>query len=261
MHGEVAGRPEQQDVIVVGGQERLDRDDAVAAGLVLDHHRLAPFLRELLGEQPRADVGAGAGAERHDEFHRPGRPVLRLRAARRGMRRTAAMAAASDFTSGMVFPGLGSFARTLAAFAAADQRWRARRIACHAGCSGSRDLRDNRTHPTPASAHHGCENRRRPDPRVRRAGHRVSPPRRQAAAGEGLQAARRGAVPGAGRSAWRRLVHGRPQHRQGSPRVPGWPRRGRGLARLAHREGGRLSEGAAGHQLRGPLGQSCTPRS
>ena len=82
MHGEIAGRPEQQHVIVVGGQERLDRDDAVAAGLVLDHHRLAPLLRELLGEQPRADVGAGARPERHDEFDRPRRPALRLRRGR-----------------------------------------------------------------------------------------------------------------------------------------------------------------------------------
>ena len=36
------------------------------------------FWRELLGEQPPADVGAGARAERHDELHRPGRPALRL---------------------------------------------------------------------------------------------------------------------------------------------------------------------------------------
>ena len=99
MHGEVARRPEQQHVVVIGGEKRLDRDDAVAAGLVLDHHRLAPLLRELLGEQPRADVGAGARAERHDEFDRPCRPVLRMRGRQRGKRYSdRAMAATSrDF--------------------------------------------------------------------------------------------------------------------------------------------------------------------
>jgi hypothetical protein len=78
MHGEAAGRPEHQHMIVVGAEVGLDGNDAVAARLVFDHDRLAPFGLQLFSEQPCADVGAGAGTERHDEFHNPRRPILRL---------------------------------------------------------------------------------------------------------------------------------------------------------------------------------------
>ena len=67
MGGEIAGRHVQQDVIVIRAQERRDRDDAVAAGTIFDHHRLTPALRQLFGEQPRADIGGRARSERHDE--------------------------------------------------------------------------------------------------------------------------------------------------------------------------------------------------
>ncbi len=65
--GEVAGRNIQQDVIVVRTQERRDRDDAVAARTVLDHHRLPPLRRQFIGKQTGADVGGCARSERHDE--------------------------------------------------------------------------------------------------------------------------------------------------------------------------------------------------
>ena len=67
-----------------------------------------------------------------------------------------------------------------------------------------------------------------------------------------------GAVPGAGRSARRRLVHGRPQHRQAPPRVAGGPRR----MSWCRSTGASGSEGAYPkaldrHQLRDPLGQGA----
>ena len=43
MRDERRRRRQQQDVVVLGADECADRDDAVAAGLVLDHHRLAPL--------------------------------------------------------------------------------------------------------------------------------------------------------------------------------------------------------------------------
>ncbi len=76
----------------------LDRDDAVATGAVLDHHRMAPLLRELLREQPPADIGAGAGPERHDEYHGAGRPALRL--CGRDERRASSAMAAGNYLIG-----------------------------------------------------------------------------------------------------------------------------------------------------------------
>ena len=75
MHREVAARSPQKGVVVIGGQHGLDCDDAVAARAVIDHDRLAPLLLQPFLDQPRADVGAGAGAERDDPAHRPVRPV------------------------------------------------------------------------------------------------------------------------------------------------------------------------------------------
>src|SRR5215472_14491883 len=63
-------------MIVMRGDDRIDGDDAVAAGPVLDHDRLPPTLTQPIREQARADVGAAAGTERQNEFHRPGRPSL-----------------------------------------------------------------------------------------------------------------------------------------------------------------------------------------
>ena len=70
MRDERRGRRQQQDVIVLGADEGVDGDDAVAAGPVLDDDRLAPFLGQPVGQKPPADVGAAAGAERQDELDR-----------------------------------------------------------------------------------------------------------------------------------------------------------------------------------------------
>jgi hypothetical protein len=64
-------------VIILRADKGGDRHDAVAAGPVLDHHRLPPFLGQPVREQPRADIGTAAGSERQDELDRPRRPVLR----------------------------------------------------------------------------------------------------------------------------------------------------------------------------------------
>ncbi len=82
VRGERRTRRCQQDVIVIGGHDRVDRDHRVAAGTVLDHDRLAPTLGEPVGQQPGADVDAAARSKRDDELDRPGRPLL-LRGRRR----------------------------------------------------------------------------------------------------------------------------------------------------------------------------------
>src|SRR5205807_4292567 len=56
-------------------------EPAARAAAVLDQHRLAPDLRQLLAEQPRRDVGRSARRERHDEAHGLLRPGLRERRA------------------------------------------------------------------------------------------------------------------------------------------------------------------------------------
>src|SRR3954468_6491002 len=51
---------------------RLARpDDAVRAGPVLDDHRLAEGLGELLADLPRADVGRAPGHRGHEDADRP----------------------------------------------------------------------------------------------------------------------------------------------------------------------------------------------
>ena len=71
---ERAGRPIAQHVIVVRADERVDGDERVAAGPVVDDHRLAPALAEAIRQQAGADIGAAADAKRHDELDRPCRP-------------------------------------------------------------------------------------------------------------------------------------------------------------------------------------------
>jgi len=57
------GRRKQQLVIVMRADERIDGDNTLAARPVLDYHRLAPSLREPVGQQTRTDIGAAARAE------------------------------------------------------------------------------------------------------------------------------------------------------------------------------------------------------
>ena len=65
-------------MVVAGAGEGVDGDEAVAARTIFDHDGVAPPGAELFCEQPRAQIGARAGAERENEFHRPNRPILRL---------------------------------------------------------------------------------------------------------------------------------------------------------------------------------------
>ena len=64
-------RPHQR--VAVGGclGDLVGADGARIAGDVLDHHRLAPGLREFLGEHAAGDVGGAAGGEA--DHHRTGR--------------------------------------------------------------------------------------------------------------------------------------------------------------------------------------------
>src|ERR1700738_1115412 len=59
MHDEAAGRPEHQHVIVIGTEEGLDGDDAIAARLVFDDDRLPPFDLQHLANS-RAPISAPA---------------------------------------------------------------------------------------------------------------------------------------------------------------------------------------------------------
>ena len=77
MRRERRRRREQQHVIVVGADEGVDGDQAVAAGTVFHDHRLAPALAKTIRQQPRADIGAAARPERDDEFDWPRRPIGR----------------------------------------------------------------------------------------------------------------------------------------------------------------------------------------
>jgi hypothetical protein len=77
MGGKGGGRDEQQRVVVVGGDEDVDRDDAVAAGTILDHDRLAPARGKTFREHPGGDIDSGAGTERQDEPHCTLRIALR----------------------------------------------------------------------------------------------------------------------------------------------------------------------------------------
>jgi hypothetical protein len=67
----------EQDVIVIGRGEGLDRDQPVGARPVLDHHRFAPLRAQPFAEQPGGNIGPAAGAERQDELDAALRPGLR----------------------------------------------------------------------------------------------------------------------------------------------------------------------------------------
>jgi hypothetical protein len=51
-------------------RRRLRPDRSVAAGAILDHHRLTPVLAHLLADEARDDVGRPARWERHDHADR-----------------------------------------------------------------------------------------------------------------------------------------------------------------------------------------------
>jgi len=72
---------DEPDRIAVGGlgEHRARRRDAAGAGLIFHYEPLAELVAELLGGDPRGDVGDAGGAEGQDEPHRTD-GIMRLRA-------------------------------------------------------------------------------------------------------------------------------------------------------------------------------------
>jgi len=64
------GRAEEQHVIVACADKSIQRDQAIAAGAVLDDDRLAPTRAQPIGEQSRGNVGRAGGAEWQNETNR-----------------------------------------------------------------------------------------------------------------------------------------------------------------------------------------------
>ena len=56
--------------------EGIDRNEAVAAGAVFHHHRLAPGFGELVGHQTRHAIGAAPHREGGDDAHGLGGELL-----------------------------------------------------------------------------------------------------------------------------------------------------------------------------------------
>ena len=77
--------------------DRLRRDRAGGGGAVLDHDRLAGLARDVIAEQPRAEVGDAAGGEADDQADRLVGIVL-ASCACAAPARAAAISAASDRT-------------------------------------------------------------------------------------------------------------------------------------------------------------------
>ena len=65
-HGPAGGHHDRVAIGCALGDLHCRRDRA-RAGTVLDHERFAETLGEFLSEQPRQNIGAAAGRERHDE--------------------------------------------------------------------------------------------------------------------------------------------------------------------------------------------------
>ena len=85
LHDEDAARPEEQRMVVLCRHDGLQRQQAIAARLAVDDDGLAPFLLQLVGDQPRGGVRSGARTERQHEAHGMRGPLLG-EACRRGDR-------------------------------------------------------------------------------------------------------------------------------------------------------------------------------
>lgn len=74
-------RHHQDEVVAIGRRPRddLGTNGAVGAGAVLDHHRLAPTVAQLLRKQPRKNIGAAPGGVRHDDAQRLGGKAVGVR--------------------------------------------------------------------------------------------------------------------------------------------------------------------------------------
>src|SRR5215475_15811363 len=74
-------------MIVLGADEGVERDKAVAARTILHHYRLAPARGQTLGKQTGCGIAGAASAKRQYEAHRPRRIGLRPSDARHGRQR------------------------------------------------------------------------------------------------------------------------------------------------------------------------------
>ena len=88
MGGERPGlRREQRVAVGLGGGDIGGAERAAGAGSVLDDHRLAPALLQLVGDDARREIGPAARRRRDDDAHRvvrvAGGRVLGLRVRRR----------------------------------------------------------------------------------------------------------------------------------------------------------------------------------
>jgi hypothetical protein len=61
-------------VIIMRAQNRGNGNESVAAGTILDHHRLSPFRRKFVRQEASRDVDARTWPKRNDEPDRPLRP-------------------------------------------------------------------------------------------------------------------------------------------------------------------------------------------
>ncbi|MPM90827.1 hypothetical protein SDC9_137949 [bioreactor metagenome] len=71
-----AHHQQQRQPVGRGLGDVIGADHAVGAGAVVHHHRMAPYLGELLCDQSPDDVCAAACRVRHDERHGLGRIAL-----------------------------------------------------------------------------------------------------------------------------------------------------------------------------------------
>src|SRR5258708_12284363 len=70
MHREGPDGREQKRMVVVGGDESSNRDEAIAARTIFDQDRLAPAGGQSVCEQSRRNVRSTGGSQRHDETNR-----------------------------------------------------------------------------------------------------------------------------------------------------------------------------------------------
>ena len=72
------GRPQQGVAVGRRARDRLGRDSGPGAGPVLDHKRLAEFLRQKFTDQARDNVSGAAGRKADNDLDRPGRIIERV---------------------------------------------------------------------------------------------------------------------------------------------------------------------------------------
>ena len=68
-------RKQQRIAIGTGFGDQLRADESARTTAVVHDERLSRLHSEIVGKQPRLDVGAAAGAERHDQANRPLGPL------------------------------------------------------------------------------------------------------------------------------------------------------------------------------------------